>query len=333
MRNVPALDGLRAVAILSVMAFHAPLRFALGGSLGVDVFFVLSGWLITSILIDEAERTGTIDYAAFLGRRTRRLVPALSVLLIGYIALTPLLVPELASRRWFDAATTALYVTNLRQTFWPADTPLSHTWSLAVEGQFYLLWPFVVLALLRLSRQRAAAVLCIAWAVLTASRFAWQDMIGGPGSYYFSPLHSTGLLLGAALALRPIAWRYGSLALGIVIAIMIGVDTHRWFLVAQPIAEIAVAIVIADPPRILEWPPLRFIGRISYGVYLWHIPLLWVMPSETPLQIMIVCLASLLAGWLSYELVERWFLHSSRPGMAPKADVLAVAGITQTRRP
>ncbi|RZL96862.1 MAG: acyltransferase [Sphingomonas sp.] len=211
--RIPALDGLRAVAILSVMSFHANLWFAPGGSLGVDIFFVLSGWLITGLLIDEVERTGAIDRRAFLARRMRRLLPALSCLLLAYLLVAPWLYPESADRRWFDAATAFLYLTNLRESFWPADTPLSHSWSLAVEAQFYLLWPFVVPALLRLGRRRAALLLCACWLCLTALRSVWPAMIGGASTYYLSPLHATGLLLGGALALRPIPVRRGPLAL------------------------------------------------------------------------------------------------------------------------
>ena len=308
--RIPALDGLRAVAILSVMSFHANLWFASGGSLGVDIFFVLSGWLITGLLIDEVERTGAIDRLAFLARRMRRLLAALSCLLLAYLLVAPWLYPESADRRWFDAATAFLYLTNLRESFWPADTPLSHSWSLAVEAQFYLLWPFVVPALLRLGRRRAALLLCACWLCLTALRSVWPAMIGGASTYYLSPLHATGLLLGGALALRPIPVRRGPLALAVLVAIMVGVRSFDWWLVVLPIAEIATVLVIADPPRALALPPLRFVGRVSYGIYLWHIPLLWIMPTRTPAQVIAVFAASILAGWLSHALIERRFTRS-----------------------
>lgn len=312
MKTIPALDGLRAVAILSVMSFHGTLWFAQGGSLGVDIFFVLSGWLITGLLIDESARTGTIDYAAFLIRRARRLLPASTCLLVACLVLAPWLYPQSAADRWSDVAIAAFYLTNLRQTLWPTDTPLSHFWSLAVEAQFYLFWPFAVTALLRFGRRNAAAMLCALWVFLTLARFGWAEWIGGAGAYYFSPLHATGLLLGSALALRPIAARHGSLALGVLVATMIGVGTARWWMFVLPFAEIAAALVIADPPRMLAWRPLRFVGRVSYGVYLWHIPLLWIMPTRTPIEVAGFFGASVLAGWLSYVLVERRFLTPRR---------------------
>ncbi|TXC71818.1 acyltransferase [Sphingomonas ginsenosidivorax] len=322
--RIPALDGLRAVAILSVMSFHANLWFAGGGSLGVDIFFVLSGWLITGLLADETERTGTVDRPAFLARRLRRLLPALSCLLLAYLLVAPWLYPQSADRRWFDAATAFLYLTNLRETVWPADTPLSHTWSLAVEAQFYLAWPFVVPALLRLGRHRAARLLCVAWVCLTALRFAWPAMVGGAGTYYFTPLHATGLLLGSALALQPISARRGPVALALLVAIMVGVRTFDWWLYVLPLAEVATVLVVADPPRLLAWPPLQVVGRVSYGMYLWHVPLLWIMPTRTPPQAAAFFVATLVAGWMSAALVERWFtrgggltVHPGRPGRTP----------------
>ncbi len=310
--RIPALDGLRALAILSVMAFHANLWFAGGGSLGVDIFFVLSGWLITGLLVGEVERTGAVDRPAFLARRMRRLLPALSGLLLVYLLVAPGLYPTTADRRWFDAATAFLYLTNLRQSVWPADTPLSHTWSLAVEAQFYLAWPFVVPALLRLGRHRAALTLCAAWACLTTLRFAWPAMIGGAGTYYLTPLHATGLLLGGALALRPIPVRRGGVALALLIAIMIGVRTFDWWLYVLPVAEIATVLVIADPPHLLASRPLQFVGRVSYGMYLWHVPLLWVMPTRTPVQVVAIFIATVSAGCVSATLVEHWFTRGGR---------------------
>jgi len=307
MKTIPALDGLRGTAILAVMSFHATLWFAQGGALGVDIFFVLSGWLITSLLIDEAARTGTIDHAAFLRRRTRRLLPALAVLLTAYVLLAPWLYPQSAERRWADAATAFLYLTNIRQTVWPADTPLSHTWSLAIEAQFYLLWPFVVPALLRIGRDKAALILLAAWLTLAAARFALAGAIGGPAVYYASPLHATGLILGAALAFRPIRVRRGSLALGALVAVMIG---RSWGLFVLPAAEVLTVLIVADPPRLLEWRPLRFVGRVSYGMYLWHIPLLWIMPTRTPVQAAAFFAATIVAGWMSHTLVERRFLSA-----------------------
>ena len=193
----PALDGLRALAIFAVMGLHFAPAIVTAGSLGVDVFFVLSGYLITSILLSEIQRTGALDYKEFLARRAKRLLPALAALLLTYALLAPQLFPELAGRRWFDIATTAFYVTNLRETFWPANTPLSHTWSLAIEEQFYIFWPFAVLWLNRFSPRRAVSWLFVSWIALTLARTAWTFALTGPAPYYFTAFHGTGLMVGA----------------------------------------------------------------------------------------------------------------------------------------
>ena len=309
----PELDGLRALAITSVMGFHFVTPLMSGGSLGVDVFFVLSGWLITSILASEAEGAGRIDYGAFLLRRARRLLPALTVLLVAYVSLAPLLFPQFASRRWLDAASAAFYLTNLRETFWPAESPLSHTWSLAIEEQFYILWPLALLGLLRLPRRSAAQLLIGAWTALSLARVACLHLWQGPAAYYFTPLHATGLLLGAALALHPVATSLGRVALAILVALFIAGRTSQTFVFVQPIAEIAAAAVIANPAKFLGAAPLRFLGRISYGVYLWHIPIMWALGRpKSPLEVGVLVGASVLAGWLSHVGVEQWFLRSPK---------------------
>ena len=326
MKYQPALDGLRAIAVLAVMGFHFKKDLMSGGSLGVDIFFVLSGYLITSILVSEIDVKGSLDYPAFLVRRVRRLFPALGALLIIYVVLGPWLWPQFAARRWLDVATAVFYVTNLRETFWPASTPLAHTWSLAIEEQFYLLWPVALLALAPLSRRRAALLLCVAWAALTIARLVWAQTIGGPGAYYFTPLHATGLLLGAALALHPISTAPGGAALAFLVLLIVAGHTSDTYLATQPMAEIATALVIARPPGILPAPPLRFLGRISYGVYLWHVPMWWLIAPNSPRTVLLVFAASIAAGWLSHVLIERWFLvrkPESQPGLVATQSHLA----------
>jgi peptidoglycan/LPS O-acetylase OafA/YrhL len=311
----PELDGLRAFAVFAVMGFHFANVLVSGGSLGVDVFFALSGYLITGILAREAEDAGRIDYGAFLMRRARRLLPALGVLLAAYAVVCPLIWPSLAARRWLDVGTAALYVTNLRETFWPAATPLSHTWSLAIEEQFYILWPLALYGLLRLKRQTAAGVLIGAWATLTLARLACAAIWPGhPAAYYFTPLHATGLLLGAALALRPINFRHGRLALIALFALVLLSRTSATFVFVQPVAEVLAVLVIANPPGRLAAAPLRFIGRISYGVYLWHIPLASALGFPTTYaQAAVLVILSLIAGAISHFGVEQWFLKARRP--------------------
>ena len=317
----PALDGLRAVAIGLVMLFHFAPGGLTGGSLGVDVFFVLSGWLITSILLREFERTGTVDYKAFVLRRARRLLPALAALLAAYVLLAPVLFPRVAGERWFDASLAAFYVTNLRQSFWPGDYPLSHTWSLSIEEQFYLIWPLALIALARMPRAKAARALMLAWAGLTVVRAIWSFAAPSAAVYYFTPLHATGLMLGAALALHPLELRVGRYALGLLLVLAMASDSRTSFVFTTPLAEAATALIILHSPGILAAPVLRFVGRISYGTYLWHIPILWVLPVHGWLDVGLVTIASLAAGALSFFLVERRFLPGG--GRPPQAAALA----------
>ena len=321
-KHEPGLDGLRAIAIAAVMGFHYMRRDVPGGSLGVDIFFVLSGWLITALLMREADKTDRIDYVGFLKRRFLRLTPPLLALLVGYVLLAPIFLPRIAPGRWIDAAWTATYLTNFRETFWPKNTPLSHTWFLSLQGQFYLVWPVIFIGLRRLTRPRAALVLVAGWAALTVARVVWNETLGGPAPYYFTPLHATGLLLGAAFALRPVrlhpAWGWPALA---VLVGMIGFGrTSANFLWLGPVAEIATLLVIANPPRVPAWQPLPFIGTISYGIYLWHVPFMWVYPAKTWQVRTGLVLASILAGWLSHLLLEKPFAKARvKPEAEPEA--------------
>jgi peptidoglycan/LPS O-acetylase OafA/YrhL len=145
-----ALDGLRGFAVLSVVFVHCALPGFPGGTHGVDVFFVLSGYLITTLLVAESERPETVDIRAFWRRRFRRLMPALAALVLAYVAIAPLLLPEVAHLRWRDAAAALTYTMNLDLLAERRMTGLGHLWSLALEAQFYLLWPAVVLLLRRL---------------------------------------------------------------------------------------------------------------------------------------------------------------------------------------
>lgn len=322
-KHHPGLDGLRALAIAGVIGFHYMRSDVPGGSLGVDIFFVLSGWLITSLLIREADRTGRIDYGAFLTRRFLRLTPPLAALLAAYVLLAPVFIPKAAPGRWIDAAWTAAYLTNIRETFWPRNTPLSHTWFLALQGQFYLAWPLIFMGLRKLTRTRAAVALVGLWLVLTLARAAWHYTLGGPAPYYFTPLHATGLLLGAAFALRPVEmpWRWaGWAALALLVGLILFGRTSANFLYLQPIMEWVTLVVIARPPALLALQPLPFIGAISYGIYLWHVPFMWVYPPKTWAARGGLVVASLFAGWLTHLLLEKPFAKArARPEPASDA--------------
>jgi peptidoglycan/LPS O-acetylase OafA/YrhL len=305
------------------MGFHFAHRFISGGAVGVDLFFVLSGFLITSLLAREHEAIGRIAYGRFIARRARRLAPALGTLLIVYLVACPFLFPTMAKRLWIDLGAAVFYVTNLRISFGGVETPLNHTWSLAIEEQFYLTWPLVLAGLLRLGRERAAMILLGAWVVITALRLIFAFLVPLPYpamDYYFTPLHASGLCLGAALALRPIKPPRSSAPFLILLgALFIGGHSAITWAVTIPVAELITAVLIVARPSLLAIGPLTWLGRISYGVYLWHIPLLWVWRAEPTTLLSFAGLvgASIGAGWLSHILIERRFWRPSASVASP----------------
>ena len=218
-RYVPALDGLRALAILAVLAFHGGMPWAHGGFLGVDAFFVLSGYLITSLLLAEWEQTGRIDLAAFWERRARRLLPALllmvAVVTLGARALLP--AEELRLLRG-DGLAALFYVANWRMILRGGDyfaqtaspSPLEHTWSLGIEEQFYLAWPLLVAACLwgrvavaaRRAALRRAILLCAIGVAVSTVLLAALYRAEDPGrAYYGTDTRGASLLIGAGLAI------------------------------------------------------------------------------------------------------------------------------------
>jgi peptidoglycan/LPS O-acetylase OafA/YrhL len=302
----PALDGLRAVAVLSVMAYHFGATWAPGGFLGVDMFFVLSGYLITSLLVVEWDRTSTLDFLGFWARRARRLLPAL-FLVLGAIAIWAAVVAhrdQLDSIRW-DSLWTLFYGANWHfiasgQSYFDLfnePSPLRHAWSLAIEEQFYLVWPLVAFVCLQLARGRrwllgATCVVGIAGATLLMAQL--YDRADPSRSYYGTDTRAGQLLVGALLALALLRWsprtRAGAIslqALGllgaafVVWAFVDFGDTESWLyrggFLLFAIATAAVVAAVIHPSRspvhaLLSVRPVRWVGEISYGLYLWHWP-------------------------------------------------------------
>lgn len=346
----PALDGVRALAIVGVLAFHATWPVGGGGYLGVDVFFALSGFLITSLLVEERATRRSIDLVAFWMRRALRLLPALALLLIGttiYVLVRP---DALGTDGYAGGALASVfYVANWAAAFSEEYQGhlLSHTWSLSIEEQFYLLWPPVVAVLLARVRWRAIAVLTAAGVVASVAIRALLFRSRGfsPRVTYGLDTRASALLLGCLLALllahrtrtaprRSAArWSWGAAGVAgtaVLVWMMAGSRYDSASIAAHPgrvfdeaylLAPLAACVVIASVVvmpasllgRVLSLGPVVWLGRISYSLYLWHFPVDLVLAppvGETAgvgLQVARVAVAVALAA-ASYHLVERRFL-------------------------
>jgi peptidoglycan/LPS O-acetylase OafA/YrhL len=289
--RVPALDGLRALAVMGVLFAHTWTAPFSGGGRGVDVFFVLSGFLITSILLKRP------PIAEFYVRRARRLLPALIAFLAAYLLLAPVLLPDDDAPR--EALFALFYSNNWSMALGYRQSGLGHTWSLSIEEQFYLLWPLLLIALKRV--QSPLLWLGMAWIVLTLMR----DILPDPRqAYYITPLHATGLIIGAMVAFRMPPANRGWLALGaIILAFMLGRGSTQamWSI---PLTEIATAFLISallQPSPLsnaFAWKPVAWLGLISYGIYLWHWPVAlltrghwWSFPATLALSVSIAALS------------------------------------------
>jgi len=371
----PALDGLRALAVLGVLLYHAGVSWAPGGFLGVDAFFVLSGFLITSLLVDEWRTRGRIDFRAFWARRARRLLPALLLVVIAVGAYAVFVArPDELERIRGDELGSLLYIANWRQLFESSyfaklatPSPLLHTWSLGIEEQWYLVWPLALVLMLRVTAGRRWAVICITVALAFGSA-ALMAALFDPGDpsrvYYGTDTRAQALLLGAVLAFlvtRPRRRRprqasataslIGLECAGILAFVYLGwlwthvADSSTWLYTGGFLVEgLAVAALIAAATRpyspilgpLLCLAPLRAIGRISYGVYLWHWPVyVYLTPARTGLDdaaLLVVRLAATFAlALLSYRLVEQPIRHRTltRPrAIALTSSLGVVAAVT-----
>jgi peptidoglycan/LPS O-acetylase OafA/YrhL len=322
MRYNPALDGLRAVAILLVLLSHTGAVH--GGLIGVDVFFVLSGYLITSILLRELRETGDISLSNFYWRRALRLFPALSIL-AAFEVTRSLFNPHGAEIRESVLAA-ALYLQNFDNVFGFTHLGLmGHTWSLATEEQFYLLWPLV----LPLVFSRKPLV----WlgAAVVAMLIARMLPLGySRPAIDFSPdLRPVGLLIGCAIAFRPIlAPRWVALPALVALFVLAAFEEHAVIL-APLMASLITAVLIGA----LQWPSflghasLRYAGKISYGLFLYHVPILTLGQKfvHGPVALAGLVALSFVAAALSYELVEKPFLRlKDRRSPAP-TEIAAIA--------
>lgn len=333
-----ALDGVRGIACLLVLTAHLVIsetgRFAGGGGAGVTMFFTLSGFLITALLLEERDRTGRTRLGAFYLRRARRLLPALTVYVLAMLALAPIIGPWFADLR--GATWSLLYLSNWRMVDGETFGALSHTWSLAIEEQFYLLWPLALIVVLR--RAPETILLGITAVGIAASIYQAVTLWDGPLTvnriYFGSDTRANAILLGCAAAI--IARKLGAgrgrplLATALVLAVIpLGfVSGIQAIFVWMPIAVAALtatALIIGTRGTWtgpLAHPALGWIGQRSYGLYLWHYAAVTALPSFgltwvqwAPLYVVLTLAATV----LSWRYVEQPFLTKRTPADTPAA--------------
>ncbi len=360
----PDLEGLRAVAVLMVLVYHAGLPGLDGGFVGVDVFFVLSGFLITGLILRELRRTGTVSLSAFYARRARRLLPAAAITLlvtvgVSAVVMPPLLVPGVAG----DAASAALYASNVRFALQATDylsadalpSPLLHYWSLGVEEQFYLFWPaFLLLVSTRWGgglRRIGPAIVIVS--VLSFVLAVWLTGLSAPWAFFSLPTRAWELGVGGLIAVGAprlgrlpvrLATLAGWVGLGLVVASGVVIATSTPFpgtAAVLPVSGTALVVLAGlrqpapSPSRLLSLAPMRFLGRISYSLYLWHWPII-VLPaaalgSELPLAVRVVLAAAAVpVAAASQRWVEDPIRRGRFVGLASRRTLALAGALTVT---
>lgn len=316
MRYQPSLDGLRGIAAMLVLLFHCDAPFFAGGYVGVDVFFVLSGFLITGLLNEEFDRTGRIDFRRFYWNRALRLFPPFLALLLVYSLAAPHIWPGYP--HWKDVAISGLYLADYAIPAGFDLTYLRHTWSLAVEEQFYVVWPLAFLVALR-TCQRSRLPMVISSLLVAA--LAWRAIreLSGWGAYYPLDARLPGLLAGAWVAAMaangrsialPRGWTMTAGAALLAAAVLWGPSSESELKVlgAIPLAELGAVLVITSPNRwFLDNPVLVWLGKISYGIYLWHYPVLKAVSLAAPPSMLLPMTAAISIGLaaVSYYTIEK----------------------------
>jgi peptidoglycan/LPS O-acetylase OafA/YrhL len=338
----PALDGIRGLAVLMVVACHAAIpAVAAAGQTGVTVFFTLSGFLITSLLLQEHDTFGCVSLGAFYRRRARRLLPGVFAMLAG-VGAGMLLLGYTA--RWVvsQQVPVVLYYGNWVREQGVFVGSWSHTWSLSVEEQFYLAWPLLLLVLVRRWGELTAMAVCavgVCYSII-ARLVVWDDGHGLNRAYYGTDMHLDALLGGALLALvmrgrvvRPVnpAWLVAA-AVGTGLLCLTGPDFGGTIVAttfAPPLAAVAIYAAAQIDVRALTWRPLVLVGRRSYGLYLWHYPVFALVAIRLPWQRPLVVAFCLALSWLltlaSWRFVEAPFLRLGRSAAPERSLALDAA--------
>ena len=329
----PALDGIRGIAILMVLLGHVfPDKLANGGAAGVTVFFALSGFLITSLLVEELREKRSIDFKRFYERRARRLLPALVVYLAVWTVLSALEVGPYRVAPGEVIAALFYFMNWVMAHGIAVSHPMGITWSLSVEEQFYLLWPLAFVAARRWPRAPLTlALLGVVYAV--ATRIAtW----GGPAAgsiYYRTDTRVDSLMVGCVLAIAvhrsTLPRRLPGLATGssVALALLFLAHGETLKLVLEPLLVAVaacglIAATLVKDVRWLAWAPLRWFGKRSYALYLWHYPLVVLAWDDVHLIPMWLAVGlALVAAEASWWVVERPFRVRSTPGRMPDGAV------------
>jgi peptidoglycan/LPS O-acetylase OafA/YrhL len=353
----PGLDGLRGVLTLGVLFAHIRAALAPGALLGMDIFFVMSGYFITALLLRDWTRHGRIRFGQFYLRRFARIVPPFAAMTATYVVFGYFFLPDFG-RTLIDAAIAFGYVENLWRAGLLPGIPdveksyLGHAWSLAIEEQFYLIWPWLLALLLRgfgISRRLFWIILTFAGAVwLWRIAGVWQNMSYGR-LYNGTDMRADALMIGCGLAvwlrlvpldshprleakIRLAAWPL--LAMFILLGIVIGMSWEAPFyyyagsVLCGSLPGVLFILILTRPSRtilhlVFEQRPLVFLGRIFYAIYLWHYPIFSLLDWQFGLQAGTRALIGLplvfLLAVLSYVLIERHFMRSAQPVKARRA--------------